>query len=505
MRNALIFFLFLLALPHALFAQKEDNIWLLGGSRSSDSLYKTCMFDFSDDTLTITYIYQNLPFSFTNASISDATGNLICFSNGENIYNRNREVMENGLDFYPNSDYQNGYPNPQSFMLLPLPGSSNKIVHIYGVPSLPNSLPAYAKILYAVLDKDMNNGLGSVIERDLVGGTDTLMWSLYTAVRHGNGRDWWILSPYFDYEKNIFYRLFLSPDGLKTVGNQLAPVTRHGLGQAVFSPDGQWYARYNWHGIVPNASYSTFDLYRFDRCTGLLGEHITKTYNTDGQLGRAGGIAFSNSSRYMYVSKWDTIFQYDLQAPDILASEEVVAVYDGFLAEFNRPTRFFTMLRAPDKKIDVSVPNNNSRYLHVIEKPDLHGPACEVRQHAIHLPVFNNNLLPNMPYYRLREWVGSPCDTLGSVAVGEAKKPAPLQIAPNPATDAARVALPAPAPPNTVVVLTDMTGRAITMQPVPDGAMEVMLSLSSCRAGLYLVQIQTTGITVGVGKVSVVR
>jgi hypothetical protein len=505
MRNALIFFLLLLALPHALFAQKEDNIWLLGGSLASDSVYKTCMFDFSGDTIAIEYLYENLPYRITNTSISDASGSLLCFSNGKNIYNRNWKIMENGLDFYPNSAYPNGFTFSQSYLLLPFPGHSTKIIYIYGKPDFVNngSTIGYVHFNYAIIDMELNNGLGRVVERGLTVESDTLTVGCVNAVRHGNGRDWWVVVPHYD--NDIFYRYLLTPTGLIPIDKQVSPSTTWGLGQAVFSPDGQWYARYNWHGIIPDSSFSTFDLYRFDRCTGLLGEHITKTYNADGQLGRAGGIAFSNSSRYLYVSKWDTIFQYDLQAPDILASEEVVAVYDGFLAEFNQPTRFFTLLLAPDNKIYCSVSNVNSRYLHIIEKPDLPGPACEVRQHAIHLPVFNNNLLPNMPYYRLREWVGSPCDTLGSVAVGEAKKPAPLQIAPNPATDAARVALPAPAPPNTVVVLTDMTGRAITMQPVPDGAMEVMLSLSSCRAGLYLVQIQTTGITVGVGKVSVVR
>jgi hypothetical protein len=490
MRNALIFFLFLLALPHALFAQKEDNIWLLGGSLASDSVYKTCMFDFSEDTLAITYIYQNLPFSFTNASISDAAGNLICFSNGENIYNRNREVMENGLDFYPGNN-PNGYPASQSYILLPIPKDASKIIQIYGKPDFLNdgTTIGYTQFYYAVADMDINNGLGDITIRDLSVGNDTPAVGQITAVRHGNGQDWWVLVPRF--EGNVFYRYLLKPNGFVSIGAQTSPATPMGLGQTVFSPDGQWYARYNWHGIVPNGSFSTFDLYRFDRCTGLLGEHIAKTYNTDGQLGRAGGIAFSNSSRYLYVSKWDTIFQYDLQAPNVLASEVVVAVYDGFLAEFNRPTRFFRLLLAPDNKIYVSIPNNNSRYLHVIEKPDLPGPACEVRQHAIHLPVFNNNLLPNMPYYRLREWVGSPCDTLGSVAVGESPAEIMFRAYPNPAADAVQLTFDPPVRPDTRVLLTDMTGRIWADAPVANGATNMVLPVRMIQNGTYLIKVQS--------------
>jgi hypothetical protein len=438
MRNLhlLSFLFFLQIVSFRAKAQKEDNVWFLGGSSASDSVYKTCMFDFTGDTLTRSYLYQNLPFRITNTSISDAAGNLLCFSNGENIYNRNRQVMENGFDFFPKSN-GNQYTFSQSYLLLPLPNDAQKVVYIYGDPDFVNDLTfiGYIALKYAIVDMSLNGGLGSVVQRELVAGTDTTAVGQITAVRHGNGRDWWVLAPRF--EPNVYYRFLLTPDGLHAAGAQIIPSAPVGLGQVVFSPDGQWYGRYNWHGIIPDSSFSTFDLYRFDRCTGLLGEHTTKTYSTDGTKGKSGGIAFSNSSRYLYVSRWDSIFQYDLHATDILASEEVVAVYDGFLAEFNQPTRFFTLQLAPDNKIYCSVSNVNSRYLHVIENPDLPGVACNVRQHAIHLPVFNNNLLPNMPYYRLYDEDGSPCDTLGINGPPTSVRPlvhSPhLRLYPNPA------------------------------------------------------------------------
>ncbi|MEQ1747117.1 MAG: T9SS type A sorting domain-containing protein [Saprospiraceae bacterium] len=495
MRNLFLYLylLFLLIVPSRVLAQKEDNIWFLGGSSASDSVYKTCMFDFSGDILNRTYLYQNLPFSFTNTSISDAEGNLLCFSNGENIYSRNRQAMENGLDFFPKSNGSQ-YPALQSFLLLPLPSDAQKVVYIYGDPDFVNdfTFTGYISLKYAIADLGLNGGLGSVVQRELIAGTDTTAVGQITAIRHGNGRDWWVLVPRF--EPNVYYRFLLTPNGLNSAGTQINPSAPVGLGQVVFSPDGSWYARFNWHGVTGNGN-STFDLYRFDRCSGLLGEHITKTYNTGSPSGRPGGIAFSNSSRYLYVSRWDSLFQYNLQAPDILASEAVVAVYDGFLADFNQPTRFFTLLLAPDKKIYCSVPNTNSRYLHVIESPDLPGAACNVQQHAIHLPVFNNNLLPNMPYYRLYDQNGSPCDTLGINGPPTSTRPLAnsphLRLYPNPAASGWVVldSEQAPSQPRRLR-FHDAQGRLVLEQPHPEVGRSHRFSLAALQPGYYLLEIE---------------
>lgn len=503
-----LFLFFLQIVPFRSIAQNEGNIWFLGGSSATDSVYKTCMIDFAGDTLTRSYLYQNLPFRITNTSISDAAGHLLCFSNGENIYSRNRQVMENGLDFFPKSN-GNQYTFSQSYILLPIPDEPNKVIYIYGDPNFLNegNTIGYTTLYGAIADMGLNGGLGSIVQRELALGTDTTTVGHITAVRHGNGRDWWVLIPRF--EGDTFYKYLLTPDGLKAMGKQISPSTTWGFGQVVFSPDGQWYGRYNWHGIIPDSSYSTFDLYRFDRCTGLLGEHITKTYSTDGTKGKSGGIAFSNSSRYLYVSRWDSIFQYDLQAPDILASEEVVAVYDGFLADFNRPTRFFTLLLAPDKKIYCSVSNVNSRYLHVIENPDLPGPACNVQQHAIHLPVFNNNLLPNMPYYRLYDWEGSPCDTLGINGPPTSVRPlvnSPhLRLYPNPAQG--WIVLDSENTPTQPLRMRfhDAQGRLVLEYRHPELGRSHRFDIEALQPGYYLLEIECADGLRYVEKLAVVR
>ncbi len=382
------------------------------------------------------------------------------------------------------------------------------MIYIYGEPKtiyLPSGPEVgYIKLLYSEVSFENDMDSGKVVKRDLTGGTDTLMIGQITAVRHGNGQDWWLVMPRF--RGNVFYKYLLTPDGIAKAGEQEIATTSVGLGQACFSPDGRWYARFNYHGIVPDSAFSTFDLYRFDRCSGLLSDRVTKTYSFSGKDGKPGGVAFSGSSRYLYVSRWDTIYQYDLHAPDMLASEVAVAGYDGFLGDFDRPTRFYSLQLAPDNKIYCCVANTNSRYLHVIEQPDAPGLACDVRQHSIQLPVFNNFLLPNLPYYRLWAWEDSPCDTLGSVAVPEQPGQIPaVELWPNPARDFLQVRLPEPARPGCLLDMFDPAGRLVYSVAIPEGQTERQVCVSALPPGCYLAVVSTAGKITGREKICILR
>lgn len=477
-------------------AQQEDNTWLLGGTISSidTSIYKSCIVTFNNDLAIFSPTPGQLPFMRTNGVLSDSTGALACFTNGENVYSRNYEIMEGGEDFYPNASYTGGFPFIQSYLLLPYPGRAHQAVYVYGrgkvITTPVGSFVAYYQLLSATIDLQANNGLGKVVERDILISSDTLGVGHITAVRHGNGRDWWMFIPH-TYLEDRLYAFLITPEGVLPQGHVEVPLTSFGLGQVCFSPDGQWYGRFNAHGNVPDSAFSTFDIYRFDRCAGTFSDRVTKTYSEDGTQGKPGGIAFSNSSRFLYISRWDTIFQYDLQAPDILASEVVVAAYDGFTADYNLPTRFYSLQLAPDNKIYCCVSNFNSRYLHVIENPDSAGLACNVQQHSVHLPVFNNFLLPNMPYYRLWDWEDSPCDTITITSTGLVAKPeTAMRVYPNPVSAILSVELGGEMPKDGLLLVTDAIGRVLQTLPLSQQMGSYQVDMSSYPAGIYFVVFQ---------------
>ena len=140
--------------------------------------------------------------------------------------------------------------------------------------------------------------------------------------------------------------------------------------------------------------------------------------NSNGGL--RGGTSFSPNGRFLYVSATNDIFQYDLEAEDVEGSRVTVATYDGFTylgpdSMTMLTTRFNLMQNAPNGKIYVSV-RGTGRFLHVINEPDSLGLACDVQQHAVELPRFYFNVLPNFVNHRLGPLTGSPCDTLAPIA-----------------------------------------------------------------------------------------
>jgi len=392
--------------------QKEDYIWMIGRGSTNFPLYTTSKIDFHTYPPTMEIVLQDFDFDVVAAIGSTKNGNLQCYSNGVDIQNHQHEIIENGMELIDYTLEPAGLAIVQGNLILPIPELYN---HYFFVTSQYLRIPyqgAWAgsvnPILTSTIDMNANNGLGTVIERNNILNTDTLSPGQIVATRHANGRDWWILAS--KTRTNLYYRYLLSPNGIAEYPIQEVGMPMNDdLGQAVFSPDGKQYARFNEDFFTQQ---SHIDLYDFDRCSGLLSNH--KRYSLD--ITVPGGIAFSPNSRYLYISLWEEIWQYDLQAPDIFASGVLVAEYDGFLGDnqgLQYHNRFFMMQLAPDGRIYINIPNTNSQYLHVIQYPDRGGLDCEVRQHFIQLPAFNAFTLPNLPWYRLGPEDAADCDTLG--------------------------------------------------------------------------------------------
>jgi hypothetical protein len=489
-----------------LYTQKEDNVWLLGSfNTSQDSVLKSCTLDFNGDSLKINFVNKIVPSIRSNSMLCDSTGSLMCYTNGKNVYDSNYEIMENGENFYPSGDFENGFPFVNSFIILPLPNQKNKFIYIYGKPEILSAqgVIAYTKFYYAIGDISLNNGLGAIISRDNVFSTEPTYVGQITAVRHGNGRDWWLFAQHA--WKSDMHIYLITDQGIELAGTHVFYDAQGdgALAQTVFSPDGKWFARYRSHGPFPAEYKTTLDFFDFDRCTGVLVNRRIRSYNVPGY---PGGVAFSESSKLMYVARWDTMYQYDMTASDILASETVVAVYDGFLADYNLPTRFFHMRLAPDHKIYCAVSNYNSRYLHVIDQPDSIGIACNVRQHGVHLPVFNDWIIPNIPYYRLYNEVGSDCDTLLTSSQEDLleEKTRLIVISPNPASDYFYLQLQLS---NNTSIKSTWSAYAINGQEKATGAfsgVETKISTQTWADGVYVLYVTVDGVR-RVAKVVVSR
>jgi hypothetical protein len=397
-----------------LFSQLHDNTWILGYPGNGD-IYGHSILTFTDGSLQVdsNSLMNDMEFPHNNSSYSDEDGQLFAFFNGMDIRNKTFvQDVENGGDMYEEIDPFTGYYLSYHFIsqgsiFLPFPSHKDSLILLYlserylikdnGAihDRISNDVTA------AVINIKANNGLGKVVEREIAIVHDTLQSGKLKAVKHANGRDWWLVV--ICWNSKEYYRILINPDGIHNLGIATVDIPfRNGAGQCVFSNDGSKYVLYNSINLEEGSHLDIFD---FDRCTGLLSNQVRIK-----GINRSGGVAFSSNSRFLYINKRDTAFQYDLHATDISASRKLVAVYDGFTDPFQ--VSLFRMQLAPDGKIYSSA-TNGTRHLHVIHRPDEEGTDCQYQQHGIQLYKYNDFSVPNFPNYRLGPLDGSPCDTLG--------------------------------------------------------------------------------------------
>ena len=132
----------------------------------------------------------------------------------------------------------------------------------------------------------------------------------------------------------------------------------------------------------------------------------------------------------MYLSSMDFIYQFDVQAANIPASQVTVATWDHYYSQ-GLATVFYLAALAPDDKIYINCGNSTTE-MHVINYPDSAGVACEVCQHCVYLPAFNAFTIPNFPNYFLGAEGGTLCDSLPTDVKPVVARPMEIELFPNP-------------------------------------------------------------------------
>jgi hypothetical protein len=390
---------------------KHDFTWILGYGGPSNPVFFIGgnHIDFNSGNPAIDYFYLENDMD-SPMIMSDSTGRLQFYTNGCAVFDKNHQLMENGdeLNSGLSHDYwcdENGigYLSYLGSLGLPVPGYPGKYILFHSRLYEPHDS---IDVLYTLVDMTANGGVGRVTEKNRMLQYGRLSRT-FQAVRHGNGRDWWVVVPQENADMYHFY--LLDPAGIH------GPLTQQVsagwiAGQSynlmcAFSPDGNKFAR------LGSGSPAAFRLYDFDRCSGKLSNPVTIT-TPDTSL-YAACVCFSPNSRFLYLTNDGMrLYQFDTESADPESSVQLIGVYDGFLSVYNLPTGLHHMALAPDNRIYMAC-TNGVNLLHTIHQPDQAGAACDFRQHDVLLPAHNTFFLPNNAFYRLYRAAGSPCDTLG--------------------------------------------------------------------------------------------
>lgn len=408
------------------FSQGYNNVWVFG-----DSALLDFNFGYPEPGQSSIMTWEAC------ASISDSTGNLLFYTNGEKVWNREHQVMLNGDGLNIGKLSLSGYGSSitQGVIILPKPGNNN----LFYIFQIQNDGAANYGIEYSVVDISMDFSLGMIIEKN----NELFEYDIaekMNAVRHANGRDWWLITREWeeigeDDYKLIFTKFLISPSGIsEPYFQEYGPLYINGIdavmGQMIFSPIGSKmiYTR----GIH-------LDIYDFDRCSGLFSNLYTINNINNVILY---GCSFSPDGSKVYVSGScdKELFQYCLSCDGEPIDSTKKLIYDG-------PTGQYCLAQhqiGPDGKIYIAtvynvipndVFNSKNQNLCVINEPNEIYPLCDFDSNTISLGTRRViGGLPNMPNYNLGALVGSECDTLGT-SVGNLIEKSKINIYPNPASD----------------------------------------------------------------------
>ena len=459
-------------------AQNRNSVWCFGDSAG---------IDFSSG-LPVN-IVSSVNSRGSCASIADSTGNLklyvaydpsaiIAGTDPVKVYNLNHDVILNGDSLKGGGWYH-------EIVILPVAKNDSLYYIFYIGVTLDYGL------YYAIVDMKLNGGLGAVTLKNAQLNAFPQVDCL-SAVKHGNGNDWWIISRKSDFNSggsnNDWYIYLVTADSIQAMPVQsIGAQNRTNSGRLCFSSNGDKLAFTNLINVL--------EIFDFDRCTGILSNTIT----IESDPGIAPypyfwSCAFSPDASKLYVtSGLDTnfLYQYNLNAANIPLSKDTLSISSY------PHTAGGALKLAPDNKIYLSrwydnllifpypypdsIYNQYNMNLSVINSPDSLGSACNFQPYSFYLGGKRTYLgLPNNPDYELGPLTGSLCDTLLSVtSVPESTN---FSMYPNPSSNTLYFS---PAPDNSSIIkIFDASGRTLISKPF---ARE--LDISVIENGIYLVKI----------------
>lgn len=302
------------------------------------------------------------------SSISDRNGNLLFYSDGITVWNRNHQVMANGINL--NGDTL----CTQSVLITNHPGNP-ALYYVFTVAkeAEPEGLQ------YSVVDMTLNSGLGDVVVGQKNIPLVTPVCEKVTAVRHANANDIWVITHQFGTDAFYVYKidcagLHITP--LITSAGNIADKITNTIGYLKASPDGTTLAMAGFTSEV--------ELFDFDNNTGAISNARAITGNPNKITGPY-GVEFSPDSKLLYVSESYNnngsgdfyIVQYKVDTSHIVESR--IAIDSGY------GNAAGALQLARDGRIYIAY--DQQPFLGAITQPNLRSHACSPVRDFIHFPA----------------------------------------------------------------------------------------------------------------------
>jgi hypothetical protein len=346
-----------LILSSVCIAQKQTDKWYFG---------QGCAIDFSTGTATV-IPSGNPAYAPTEgcSTMSDASGNLLFYTDGMTVYDKTHSVMANGTGL------DGGNSSTQAALIVPKPGSTS-LYYIFTTDEFAGA----NGLKYSVVDMSLASGNGSVTVKNtsLMG----YMCEKVTAVKDPFNARYWILA--HQWGTADFYAYSLTASGvsapvISSIGTVHTGTPQNTYGQMKFNPCG--------NKVALTIGYTdVWELASFNTNSGVVSNLATFP-----EFYHVYGIEFSPDASRIYVSTYNpnkTLVQYDITPTNtnVIASSQATLSTTGST---------YGMQLASDGKIYVV--KSFSQFLGVIDSPNLLGLACNYNDMGFDVdPNFLGNL-----------------------------------------------------------------------------------------------------------------
>tara|TARA_R110000868_G_scaffold14075_1_gene65655 strand:+ start:9682 stop:12396 length:2715 start_codon:yes stop_codon:yes gene_type:complete len=308
-------------------------------------------------------------------SISDSAGNLLAYTDGITVYNRNHQIVLNGTGLY-------GDPSStQSAIIVPKPQDPN-IYYIFTVDTSVFETDPDFGLNYSILDISLDGGNGAIIQKNI------------NLLQDSSEKITGVIKDCF--EQSIWVITLASADGVNGEFNtyHCFEVNVNGVNTTsikntfpdLFIGDPRGYLKLSSDGskmISTNVFDGAF-LYDFDPKTGLISNQ--KKIEIPGLNNLSYGTEFSNETNYLYISTFSndeisrsSLIQYDLEAANISDSAILIDEREAYRG---------ALQMAENGKIYRTNPisyQEGISYLSVINNPSEKGATVNYQHNAISL------------------------------------------------------------------------------------------------------------------------
>jgi gliding motility-associated-like protein len=351
-----LFLAFFLLTSSFLVAQKEANIWYFGSKVGLD--FNSGVPVALNDGKTVAQ--EGV------ATISNSNGNLLFYTDGITVWNRQHQVMVNGTGLLGHTS------STQSGVIVPMIGDPSRY-YIFTMVDVSGT----SGLHYSVVNMNLDNGNGDVEVKNIPlmsNATEKL-----AAVRHCNNRDIWVIV----HHEGSYYSFLVSPSGVS-----LTPVISN-TGSFVVATNNYGYLKPSPDGrkIASAVSTEGLDISDFDDATGVVSNSINLVVPSD-TLYKFYGVEFSPDGKLIYATTayksisnpiiWGQVL---IQFDNSLSSPAAIRASRQVISNSLRGQFYAALQLGPDGKMYTI--RTGLKGVDVINDPNVFGPGCDYVQEVV--------------------------------------------------------------------------------------------------------------------------